>query len=1354
MLTVNYSVYGLIHGQEKSSGTSYDDHHLHRRLACRQTIVVLTSSGPDILLTGRTERSFRRDEELNKRPLKFLSRLGYVASRCGSNWSTMDTANDEGEQHESFADRIDCPCHNFTALSKIVDVLEDDGRTRAMISWLNGDTDKLSMEQQILLSCGKRFQCRFRYGTSFAILNAIRDACKPFLDAATTPAATPSTAEMAAVTAAASAATNPSAALDVRDETSFPPLPTLKSQKQSLRNHPGLSNFLPAPTESSGFSPIFEPPKTNTVPAINTLPTRNKKSKRRIRLQGTIPGSSDGGGFSGSAGIAPKGSPPISFTHQTANEWTRNIDHRLTADPIKESPRDDSPPSSSSIAEVAAPVWTCNVHSVGTMPTAITLAVPTVERTNDNVTPGTAVDVSLTVSTSPDGTNAVLSPPLAESSGANRPVTVCSSQLRRLVDVYVALIRNMLVPSTPLELHFLLQLIIVDSTTPSASREVDTQIKNTDSIANPSTAADPVIFFQPILQGREQCIQFSQNALLKLEESLLQRLSPFILKALVRSEAFQRACPSIAKNLNRLLDDHKASRLGLLGGTSDDIGETLTGTHAILTLPFERDRDSRHNYKTQAEVSIYQNREESRDAFLSQLRNFMTAKSKVFLNEDVDRAREVVEQESRRIIRNISSVNMVWFAQFFCDLLLQVGRSPVEEMDPDLLKIADDRERLQQLHRRFSKKIPHTSTKNSSKKLLFSGQRNGTNNRDSAASPSPFQEALASFTGYQEFFFLFLYSVDSYNFGVHVMNQIATITKNLMSDRSPSGLEKRALDLQMTARFLGVLVFSPNWRGEAVDWSKIKPVPAADSCLAQMECIGLPLSKVVREAWEGGFLLLVVPWITEFLKMSKWDTFSQSSRFFRQVLANLRMIQSVATSKDAMFYGANMQLVSFHLESFFSDTFSLPKLTSLPPATLPNSPESLDGLDRLDVRLSPVFLFVSSPYVEELGSLLDGGVPEDKDKKLPNRPKKLRPPIIRTSLNCETRSFLLESPEGKPLIQSRILGIDYCPDGKRWAIQKKLADEFFHRHRDLKIICDFAVDQTLKTLSENALAKFAAQALRERKITAKSPERDLEDFKLRALELSEDHIRDQLRDRVDKSLTLFGPSGLNQKVHDTASNLSVTAAIQSCGLLIRSMVSAESKIVLEGFGAENKHRCTIDDQEKLLMSSEAAAPEHLIEDAIRSIDMIQKNLSSTDPAHNLRLLRAASGFVELLSKSALIPSNETNLRHLFETIFELDRVSEEILVQSLQSDDLYPWRVFVQFLCFASNLSKISSHGMKHLSGILGEEFLVSVTSSELESLSKESQGRLFQLVVTLGSKANVRHSIEKHLKPRAIQFQ
>ena len=120
------------------------------------------------------------------------------------------------------------------------------------------------------------------------------------------------------------------------------------------------------------------------------------------------------------------------------------------------------------------------------------------------------------------------------------------------------------------------------------------------------------------------------------------------------------------------------------------IAKDIISTHAILSLPFEEGRDSRHNYKTQAEMAIYKNREETRDLFLHQLRVYMSEKGKGFQSQDMETAKDNLLRESRKIIGSIFSVNMPWFAQFLCELLLQVGLSPVQETDEELLNIADE----------------------------------------------------------------------------------------------------------------------------------------------------------------------------------------------------------------------------------------------------------------------------------------------------------------------------------------------------------------------------------------------------------------------------------------------------------------------------------------------------------------------------------------------------------------------------------------------------------------------------------------------------------------------------------------
>jgi hypothetical protein len=1231
--------------------------------------------------------------------------------------------------------RVDCPCHNFTALSKIVDVLNDANRTKSMIDWLNGDTDKIAMQQQKLLSCGKRFQCRFRYGTSFAILNAIRDACKPFLEPPTTITTPFVTTSRTATNTVHSIVNNPSPELKVDDERSFPPL-QLKSQEQKLQNHPGLSNFLPTATIRSSDAADIRRTQNGATGVINTLHTRKKKSKRRDKPPLEKLDSSDSGVLPRDGLIVSQNSSSSSVPHQTVNEWTSRVNHHRNAISKKQPPEVE-------VGTLSIPTTGVVSGGVGLHPSTGTASVsaPTLETINDIVSTTISDQVSCT-----ENSQVPISVPTPISQIVlHRPTdhsTICSEQMNRLVDIYVALMRNMLVPSTPLELHFLFKLIFLEDASQSGSRVDGTT--TLDKFAR-SSIPGSTIFFKRILEGQHQCKQFAQKALNILQDSLLHRLSPFILTALVRSEPFQKSCPNLVLNLNRVLTRIKTNRQHLLGGTSDEFNEKLSGTHAILTLPFDRDRDSRHNYKTPAEIAVYNNREESRDAFLSQLRTFMTAKSKGFLNQDVDRAREVAEKESIRIIRNVSSFNMIWFSQFFLELLLQVGRSPVEEMDPDLLKIADDRERLQQLHKRFSKKIPTLNSRIGNKNLTFTGNRMTNKHIGHIASPSPFQEALPYFTGYQEFFFIFMYSIDSYNFSVQMLNQIATMTKRLISDLSSNGVEKRALDLQMIARFLGVLVFSPNWRTEAVDWSKIKPVPPVDTGLQTLDSIGLCLVKMVQEASDGGFLFFVIPWMTELLKMSQWDTTSQSSKLFRQLLANLRLVQRVLTSReDTMYCSPGMQMVSFHLESFFNETISLPKLTSLPTATLKPFKESVKVLDQLDLRLSLASLFACSPYMEDLLNLIEGGARAVQNSKTGAKGKKLRPSIISVSLTSEISSFELESPRSKLSSPSNPLGKDSNPSEKMRVIQQKLVDEFFHMHLDLKIICDFAIDQALKSqsLSGHTLSKFAIQASLERPITPHSTELDMEDFQMRAMELSLDHVRDHLNGMVDQSLRLFGPSGLSQKVLDMAIKLSVTHALSSSQLWMRNVISSESTTLLEGRGTGNGLNSHVPVQSS---QSDAKPSGRLIVDTIRAIEVVQNDMSTSDPEHNLRIIADASNFVELVIKSAAVASDEPTIRNLFEAIWALDRVSEAILSSAIQSDNHSPWNVFVRFLYFATNLTKISSYGMKHLSKILGEDNF----SQAFCELRLGSQAAIGDLAGKLASQYNLQQPIDELVDPR-----
>jgi hypothetical protein len=50
---------------------------------------------------------------------------------------------------------------------------------------------------------------------------------------------------------------------------------------------------------------------------------------------------------------------------------------------------------------------------------------------------------------------------------------------------------------------------------------------------------------------------------------------------------------------------------------------------------------------------------------------------------------------SREMLMNVSPGNTLWFVNFFCDLLLQIGLSPISETDSEVLRQIGDKKRLQ-----------------------------------------------------------------------------------------------------------------------------------------------------------------------------------------------------------------------------------------------------------------------------------------------------------------------------------------------------------------------------------------------------------------------------------------------------------------------------------------------------------------------------------------------------------------------------------------------------------------------------------------------------------------------------------
>jgi hypothetical protein len=606
-------------------------------------------------------------------------------------------------------ERIKCPCQAFNAMSKIDSCLTSKEQVDDMIRWLEGDTDRIALKEGRLLSCGKRSRCRFRYGTSFAILNSIRDACRPFLEPSTQSAGTAQITDTTEKSHATTLSLNP-----VPYEDAFPALSNRKSTSSNgfpNKAHPAASNIL---------VPRKKPKEKKVEPAaVNQVPEKINKAKRRIRPQpasSIITTNSVWGGQHASTSTTkldsyhrnianlPSQNPltPVKKIHIEE----KKIDPVLNQVKVKEikakrriQPQIVSSDTSSNTVwgqQVATSTAQLDSYDgkITNLPSQNPLTpaqrIP-IDR-NKNVFEARFCDVNTESRRLFVDENTTELPSETPRSGSDKSTSIQNAtifadkvlkidgvkeapkeQVQNLVNIYIALIKNMLIPSTPLELHLLIRLLAIDAgvcTTVNKS-------KSTTSDGSDMTQ----VFFQSIFSTPDRCKFFASTALCKLKP-VIRNLGVPLITAIIQCNLVRMACPGLVEDLKLV----QRIRGGLL---PENAPEDVTGTHAMLSLPFEEERDSRHKYRTQAEMAVYKNREQSRDTFLYQLRAYMNIKGKGFQAQNMEKARGRLQEESRKITNGLFIVNMPWFAEFVCDLLLQVGLSPVEETDQELLSIAD-----------------------------------------------------------------------------------------------------------------------------------------------------------------------------------------------------------------------------------------------------------------------------------------------------------------------------------------------------------------------------------------------------------------------------------------------------------------------------------------------------------------------------------------------------------------------------------------------------------------------------------------------------------------------------------------
>ncbi|KAL7554421.1 hypothetical protein ACHAWF_018399 [Thalassiosira exigua] len=763
--------------------------------------------------------------------------------------------------------RPDCPCRTFHSDESVASAVDSDERTEALISWLLGhsapgiDGGPPSGPDGPLPTRGDR--CPNRLRASVTILNAIRDACRPYLESSAPNQVASSSSPPPSSRAEAAQAHGPT-------QTAFSPrrpvnthahVQSTFTEKASTYedSFPSLSSAPPTapPTilvgrkKSKGQWKNNQPFSSQNHPAAHYVLVGRKKNKgpSNNKQQPPIHGTSCHNRKNGNVASSDNDRPTTS-KHCNAL-MPRKKTQAVTVSINVSSPsrvRGESPQTkiASSSCQLGG-----NISSLPSQDASEMMGLKSVATSQPNrgvmeppeLHPSKIIDSSLVKarSTSADAFNA--------SNGATIDPSA-NLKLKRLVRMYSTILRTHLAPFLLLELHLLVRLMSLP----------DERITNTVDTQQ----------FSSIFRSNQSCREFAAGTLNAVKTAVLN-LGHETVKMFLALPAIERQCPRLFAELRAVVDAGNAALLFEAGQKA--LGSNANTPH--LTLPFDRERDSRHNYRSAESNRLFREREELRDSFLYQLRAFQDVRGKLMDRQQAEGHIDSIKRRSRGMMENLSPGNTLWFVDFFCDLLLQVGLVPIGETDSEVLERIGDKKRLQKLHMRFTSRTGQANK--SSRKLVI--EHKGTSSNANMSEES-------NFPGHQEFFSIFLLACDSYKFNVHLKRQLARIIMNMTEVNETKGLCHHIAKTQMLAKFLGMLVFCPNWD---IDNGNI----ASNHCSQNIVDAGaspINVKECIESAWRRRRLVVVVPFVVQFLGMIKWCANVYAICFYAIFILHVQLI--------------------------------------------------------------------------------------------------------------------------------------------------------------------------------------------------------------------------------------------------------------------------------------------------------------------------------------------------------------------------------------------------------------------------------------------------------------------------------
>jgi hypothetical protein len=540
-----------------------------------------------------------------------------------------------------------CRCQEFLSDESVISAVESDERTEALIAWLSRGVSSSTVttksgDSSEGISSDTTHRCPNRLRASIAILNAIRDACRVHLETSSSAATTSSS-------------------------------PTVRSSSCGTTANDDIKHVVEKPNyliDQATYEDSFPSLLLLSTTAPLTVLVGRKKNK-------VIP--KKGNNDSTNKVSSSKSNAIISKTAennkllQIDNANTPEVKAKKRIKPVTISLSNETYPQSGNYTTTSNNGSETVIRVKGNMS-----SLPSQDTNNDLLVSKSfqnrpIVNSSRSVSTD-IAQNVVVNYTYEE----GKIVESCKCQLsKNLVLIYSTILRSQLVPSLLMEFHLLVRLLSL------SDRRRNKNVDGNDGVQQ-------LFPYDAVFQSYQSCRVFAAETLIAME-TILVNMGHSTIKMFVELPSLQRQCPGLCNTLQDVINAGNSSLL--FESDQKALGCNTNIPH--LTLPFDQAHDSRHNFRSVDLSRMFKEREGLRDTFLYQLRAFQDVRGRLLEDDEAEKNISSLKYASREMLLNISSDNIMWFVNFFCDLLLQIGLSPISETDSEVLKQIGDKKRLQ-----------------------------------------------------------------------------------------------------------------------------------------------------------------------------------------------------------------------------------------------------------------------------------------------------------------------------------------------------------------------------------------------------------------------------------------------------------------------------------------------------------------------------------------------------------------------------------------------------------------------------------------------------------------------------------